>query len=67
MYATVAALAATTPTAALTMTAIEARYISELLEKHNGHRRTVAEILGISERTLYRKLKSYQLPPDKAE
>jgi two-component system response regulator AtoC len=49
------------------MTAIEARYISELLEKHNGHRRTVAEILGISERTLYRKLKSYQLPPDKAE
>lgn len=53
--------------AALTMTEIEARYIRELLEKHNGHRRTVAETLGISERTLYRKLKSYQLQFDKAE
>ena len=40
---------------------IEARYIAKLLLEHNGHRRTVAEILKISERTLYRKLVSYNL------
>lgn len=41
--------------------AIEARHIAQLLEEHNGHRRKVAEILKISERTLYRKLMSYNL------
>lgn len=61
-----AALATAVPEAGpsantLSMTEIEARYISELLEKHDGHRRTVARILGISERTLYRKLNHYQL------
>lgn len=29
--------------------------------KHKGHRRHVADELGISERTLYRKLKEYGL------
>lgn len=36
---------------------LEKQHIAELLTHHNGHRRIVAEILGISERTLYRKLK----------
>lgn len=34
-----------------------AEQIRELLSAHNGHRGTVANLLGISERTLYRKLK----------
>jgi DNA-binding NtrC family response regulator len=40
---------------------LESRYIAELLTEHRGKRSTVAEILGISERTLYRKLKQYGL------
>ena len=40
---------------------IEARHIAELLRRHNGNRREVAEALGVSERTLYRKLKKYNL------
>jgi DNA-binding NtrC family response regulator len=40
---------------------IEAHHIAELLAKHEGHRRNAADALGISERTLYRKLKRYGL------
>ena len=40
---------------------IEARYIAHLLVENNGHRRRVAEILKVSERTLYRKLVNYNL------
>lgn len=40
---------------------MEAERISELLALHRGHRRTVADELGISERTLYRKLVKYDL------
>ena len=43
------------------MIQVESQYIADLLDQHNGHRRTVADILGISERTLYRKLNRYQL------
>lgn len=43
------------------MAEVESRYIAELLVRHNGHRRTVADILGISERTLYRKINQYRL------
>jgi two-component system response regulator AtoC len=39
----------------------EARYITTLLERHAHNRHAVAEALGISERTLYRKIKRYQL------
>jgi len=35
---------------------MEREHIRDLLEHHHGHRRRVAERLGISERTLYRKL-----------
>jgi two-component system response regulator AtoC len=40
---------------------LEAQHIADLLEKHNGNRRRVAQELNISERTLYRKLKKYAL------
>ena len=40
---------------------MEARRIAELLKEHNGHRRKVADILKVSERTIYRKLVSYNL------
>lgn len=40
---------------------MEAERIAELLVVHKGHRRTVADELGISERTLYRKLEKYNL------
>lgn len=40
---------------------LEVAHIARLLEIHEGHRRKVAEILGISERTLYRKLILYGL------
>ncbi len=39
----------------------ERDYIRDLLEKHDGHRRTVAGLLGITERTLYRKLRQHGL------
>jgi len=37
---------------------LESQYIAELLAEHQGKRSRVAQILGISERTLYRKLKT---------
>jgi len=40
---------------------VEAQHISQLLQQHNNNRRKVAETLGISERTLYRKLKRFGL------
>ena len=39
----------------------EARHIATLLKRHDHNRHAVAEALGISERTLYRKIKRYQL------
>lgn len=43
------------------MADMESQYIAELLRRYKGHRRTVADVLGISERTLYRKLNQYGL------
>jgi len=39
----------------------EAELIKKALEKHDGRRRNAAQELGISERTLYRKIKEYNL------
>ncbi len=39
----------------------ELELIKKSLERHNGKRKAAAEELGISERTLYRKIKQYDL------
>lgn len=39
----------------------EVELIKKALEKHNGKRKMAAEDLGISERTLYRKIKEYDI------
>lgn len=49
------------PVTAATLPDIEARHIADLLLQNNNNRRKVANILEISERTLYRKLKRYHL------
>ena len=43
----------------VTMNDIEHEVIDRTLSKVNGNRRKAAEILNISERTLYRKIKEY--------
>lgn len=40
---------------------VEAKYIADLLRMNEGSRRKVAAIMGISERTLYRKIRKYSL------
>ena len=40
---------------------VERDYISDLLAQHNGHRRTVAALMGVTERTLYRRLRKHRL------
>ncbi|HNA29393.1 MAG TPA: sigma 54-interacting transcriptional regulator [Thiobacillaceae bacterium] len=44
-----------------TLADVERAHIQDLLERNQGHRRTVAALLGVTERTLYRKIKQYQL------
>jgi transcriptional regulator with PAS, ATPase and Fis domain len=44
-----------------TVAEVEAAHIGRLLKEHGGHRRKVADTLGISERTLYRKIIRYRL------
>ena len=39
----------------------EKEFVKKALEKHNGKRKNAAQELGISERTLYRKIKEYNL------
>ncbi len=49
------------PDANVSLKNLEAEHIGKLLMRHSGHRRRVADELGITERTLYRKLKAYGL------
>jgi DNA-binding NtrC family response regulator len=46
----------------MTMAEIERAAIESALRETRGNRRKAAEILAIGERTLYRKLKEYNLP-----
>jgi len=39
----------------------ELRLIQKALERNNGNRKKAAEELGISDRTLYRKINKYKL------
>jgi transcriptional regulator with PAS, ATPase and Fis domain len=45
----------------LSLDKIELELIKKALEKHGGKRKSAAKELGISERTLYRKIKEYDL------
>lgn len=45
----------------MTMADVEKETISAALTQHRGNRRKAAEMLGIGERTLYRKIKAYKL------
>lgn len=45
----------------LSLMEMEKRFIKKALIKHNGKRKDAADELGISERTLYRKIKEYEL------
>jgi transcriptional regulator with PAS, ATPase and Fis domain len=47
--------------AAASLQDVEAQHIRQLLQQHNHNRRQVARAMGISERTLYRKLKRFGL------
>ena len=53
--------APTEPDDAASLENLESRHIAQLLEQHKGNRREVADVLGVSERTIYRKLKRYGL------
>ena len=46
----------------MTMAEIERAAIENALRETRGNRRKAAELLAIGERTLYRKLKEYNLP-----
>ena len=48
----------------MTMAQIERAAIEAALRETRGNRRKAAEMLGIGERTMYRKLREYQLPVD---
>jgi len=45
----------------LSIESMEKDLISKALKKYKGRRKDAAEELGISERTLYRKIKQYEL------
>ncbi len=42
-----------------TLRDIEKKYLGMLLERYSGHRSQIAEILGISERSVYRMVEKY--------
>jgi transcriptional regulator with PAS, ATPase and Fis domain len=44
-----------------TLKDMEAQHIGDLLARYDGNRKKVADALGISERTVYRKLKALNL------
>jgi DNA-binding NtrC family response regulator len=45
----------------MTMADVEKATIEAALREYQGNRRRAAEVLGIGERTLYRKIKAYKL------
>ncbi|MCA1979719.1 MAG: AAA family ATPase, partial [Thiobacillus sp.] len=56
--------AASPAPAAASLRDIERAHLQQLLAAHDGHRARVAAALGITERTLYRKLKAHGLGRD---
>jgi transcriptional regulator of acetoin/glycerol metabolism len=43
------------------LTEVEKRYIVRILQRTNWHQSKAAQILGIDRKTLYRKIKEYNL------
>jgi DNA-binding NtrC family response regulator len=48
-----------TPSSTMTLTELERQHIAETLERSNWHQGKAAELLGISPKTLYRKIREY--------
>ena len=44
-----------------TLEEIEACYLKMLMQKHDGHRMTIAQVMGISERQVYRLIKKHNI------
>ncbi len=57
--AEVGAAARATPAAALTLSELERRHIADVLERTNWHQGRAADMLGISPKTLYRKIREF--------
>jgi DNA-binding NtrC family response regulator len=57
--ADVGAGARPTPTSVLSLGELEQRHIADVLERTNWHQGRAAEMLGISPKTLYRKIREY--------
>jgi DNA-binding NtrC family response regulator len=55
---------ATAPRQARSLATIEKQHILELLDQHGGNQSEVARILGVSRRTIYRRLKTWGLHSD---
>jgi DNA-binding NtrC family response regulator len=59
------------PASDLALAAVERRHIAQVLAAVDGHRARAAQLLGISERNLYRKIQEYHLEaeerPDRAK
>jgi DNA-binding NtrC family response regulator len=53
-----------TVTPGMKMADIERAVIEAALKETKGNRRRAAEMLGIGERTLYRKIKEYRMPEE---
>ena len=51
----------TIPRGIVTLEEMERFMIGKALKKHSGHRENAAKELGISERTIYRKIRQYSL------
>ncbi|HHV40017.1 MAG TPA: hypothetical protein GXX61_01325 [Bacteroidales bacterium] len=45
----------------LSLNSLEKELITKVLQKNKGHRKATAKELGIAERTLYRKIKEYEI------
>jgi DNA-binding NtrC family response regulator len=43
---------------------MERRYLSQVLGQYQGDRKSLARRLGVSERTLFRKLKTLHISPE---
>ena len=57
--AEVSAVARLTPTSTLTLFELERRHIAEVLDRAAWHQGRASEVLGISPKTLYRKIREY--------